>query len=240
MPAADSPVLGLTFSQNDRDVVSWDTERDKPTDDLGVEVPLCLCGSTSEAVDRYEGVQLWFRQIRRMGEPVGLVRDQPQTNGKVERFNRALATEWAYADTYLSDAARAATYQAWLHHYKHRSLQTPPDPYTGIGGKSPVEHLPSASEIGNQDVANEPTCRLRLDGCTGVSTTADHIIPRSQRPELTLTRANLQGACRRCNSKRGNNPIQANTRPRALSFFDTKHDAPQHDSDVGESHCTTT
>ena len=32
-----------------------------------------------------------------------------QTNGKVERFNRTLAQEWAYAHTYLSDEARAAT-----------------------------------------------------------------------------------------------------------------------------------
>jgi len=35
---------------------------------------------------------------------------RPQTNGKVERFNRTLASEWAYAATYSSDAARAATY----------------------------------------------------------------------------------------------------------------------------------
>jgi transposase InsO family protein len=34
---------------------------------------------------------------------------RPQTNGKVERFNRTLAAEWAYARTYLSDEARAAT-----------------------------------------------------------------------------------------------------------------------------------
>ena len=44
---------------------------------------------------------------------------RPQTNGKVERFNRTLAAEWAYAQTYLSDADRAATYQNWLHYYNH-------------------------------------------------------------------------------------------------------------------------
>jgi transposase InsO family protein len=56
---------------------------------------------------------------------------RPQTNGKVERFNRTLAAEWAYATAYLSDAARAATYEAWLHHYNHHR------PHTGIGGQTP-------------------------------------------------------------------------------------------------------
>jgi transposase InsO family protein len=60
---------------------------------------------------------------------------RPQTNGKVERFNRTLAAEWAYAETYLSDEARAATYQAWIHSYNHHR------PHTGIDGKSPIERI---------------------------------------------------------------------------------------------------
>lgn len=40
---------------------------------------------------------------------------RPQTNGKVERFNRMLAAEWAYATAYDSDEARAADYPRWLH-----------------------------------------------------------------------------------------------------------------------------
>ena len=60
---------------------------------------------------------------------------RPQTNGKVERFNRTLATEWAYADTYDDDAARAATYDAWLHHYNHHR------PHTGIGGQTPSDRV---------------------------------------------------------------------------------------------------
>lgn len=56
---------------------------------------------------------------------------RPQTNGKVERFNRTLATEWAYDEFYASDEARAATYAAWLHHYNHHR------PHTGIGGLTP-------------------------------------------------------------------------------------------------------
>ena len=35
-----------------------------------------------------------------------------QANGKVERFNRILATEWAYADTYRSDEARSGAFPA--------------------------------------------------------------------------------------------------------------------------------
>jgi len=60
---------------------------------------------------------------------------RPQTNGKVERFNRTLATEWAYARPYTSETERAATYPDWLHHYNHHR------PHTGIGGKTPISRV---------------------------------------------------------------------------------------------------
>ena len=60
---------------------------------------------------------------------------RPQTNGKVERFNRSLAAEWAYAEVYLSDDARAATYADWLHFYNHHR------PHTGIGGLVPAARV---------------------------------------------------------------------------------------------------
>ncbi|CAN5148578.1 IS481-like element ISMsm9 family transposase [soil metagenome] len=60
---------------------------------------------------------------------------RPQTNGKIERFHRTLATEWAYAHHYASETARAATYQAWVHSYNHHR------PHTGIGGKSPIDRV---------------------------------------------------------------------------------------------------
>ncbi|WP_448710585.1 IS481 family transposase [Microbacterium profundi] len=60
---------------------------------------------------------------------------RPQTNGKVERFNRTLAAEWAYAASYASDEDRAATYQAWIHHYNHHR------PHTGIGGQTPSDRV---------------------------------------------------------------------------------------------------
>ncbi|RMX23345.1 transposase, partial [Auritidibacter ignavus] len=52
---------------------------------------------------------------------------RPQTNGKVERFNRTLMTECAYA----SESERAASYQAFLHEYNHHRT------HTAIGGPAP-------------------------------------------------------------------------------------------------------
>lgn len=60
---------------------------------------------------------------------------RPQTNGKVERFNRTLATEWAYARPYPSETARIDAYATWLHHYNHHR------PHTGIGGSTPAERV---------------------------------------------------------------------------------------------------
>ena len=58
---------------------------------------------------------------------------RPQTNGKVARFNRTLAAEWAYADTYDGEAARTARYPGWLHHYNHHR------PHTAQGGSTPAD-----------------------------------------------------------------------------------------------------
>ena len=60
---------------------------------------------------------------------------RPQTNGKVERFNRTLASEWAYAETYTSETARAATYDAWLHAYNHHR------PHTALEGQTPAQRI---------------------------------------------------------------------------------------------------
>ncbi|WP_413455854.1 IS481 family transposase [Glutamicibacter sp. FR1] len=60
---------------------------------------------------------------------------RPQTNGKVERFNRTLSQEWAYVRAYDSEEARAAAYGAWLHHYNYHR------PHTGIGGLTPSDRV---------------------------------------------------------------------------------------------------
>lgn len=60
---------------------------------------------------------------------------RPQTNGKVERFNRTLLAEWAYATAYLSDEARSSTYQDWIHWYNHHRH------HSGIGGQTPAQRV---------------------------------------------------------------------------------------------------
>lgn len=48
----------------------------------------------------------------------------PQTNGKIERFNRTLRDEWANARPYRSDAARLRALDKWLHLYNHHRYHT--------------------------------------------------------------------------------------------------------------------
>jgi transposase InsO family protein len=64
---------------------------------------------------------------------------RPQTNGKIERFHRTLATEWAYAHHYSSEQARINAYPDWLHHYNHHR------PHTGLRGRSPIERVHNVS-----------------------------------------------------------------------------------------------
>jgi transposase InsO family protein len=53
---------------------------------------------------------------------------RPQTNGKVERFNRTLLAEWAYARAWTSEAQRIRGLARWLHTYNHHRH------HTAIGG----------------------------------------------------------------------------------------------------------
>lgn len=53
---------------------------------------------------------------------------QPQINGKVERFNRTLQEEWAYAHVWNSDHQRTRALDDWIHLYNHHRG------HTAIGG----------------------------------------------------------------------------------------------------------
>jgi transposase InsO family protein len=64
---------------------------------------------------------------------------RPQTNGKVERFNRTLLEEWAYIRPYSTDADRRAALPQWLHHYNHHRG------HTALGGRSPADRVTNLS-----------------------------------------------------------------------------------------------
>jgi transposase InsO family protein len=60
---------------------------------------------------------------------------RPQTNGKVERLNRTLLTEWAYAQPFDSGHQRAQALPIWLHTYNHHRA------HTSLGGHPPVSRI---------------------------------------------------------------------------------------------------
>lgn len=60
---------------------------------------------------------------------------RPQTNGKVERFNRILLEEWAYVRPYAGNGQRARLLPGWLHLYNHHRS------HTALGGRSPIERV---------------------------------------------------------------------------------------------------
>jgi len=59
----------------------------------------------------------------------------PWTNGKVERFNRTLQTEWAYRRVYTSNTRRAKALPAWLNQYNHHR------PHSALDGQPPISRL---------------------------------------------------------------------------------------------------
>jgi transposase InsO family protein len=68
---------------------------------------------------------------------------RPATNGKAERFNRTLLTEWAFARPYRSEQARRAALPTWLQRYNH------PRPHTAVGGQPPASRVPNLSGQNN-------------------------------------------------------------------------------------------
>lgn len=60
---------------------------------------------------------------------------RPQTNGKVERFNRTLCDEWAYVRPYRSEAERRRALAGWLHTYNHHRC------HTALGGQPPITRV---------------------------------------------------------------------------------------------------
>jgi transposase InsO family protein len=78
---------------------------------------------------------LWARRCSELGIRHSRTRPyRPATNGKVERFNRTLLDEWAYARVWTSDRQRARALDRWLHRYNHHRH------HTAIGG-APISRV---------------------------------------------------------------------------------------------------
>jgi transposase InsO family protein len=61
---------------------------------------------------------------------------RPQTNGKVERYHRTLAREWAYQRAWHSNDERTAALTGFLAHYNYAR------PHTALAGRPPVTRTP--------------------------------------------------------------------------------------------------
>jgi transposase InsO family protein len=59
----------------------------------------------------------------------------PWQNGKVERLNRTLQTEWAYRQVFISNDQRAAALAPWLEHYNTGRR------HSALGGLPPISRL---------------------------------------------------------------------------------------------------
>jgi transposase InsO family protein len=60
---------------------------------------------------------------------------RPQTNGKVERFNRTMLDEWAYLRLYRSNSARLRILPGWVESYNRRR------PHTALRGLPPSSRV---------------------------------------------------------------------------------------------------
>lgn len=78
----------------------------------------------------------WKAALAQLGATGKLTRPyRPQTNGKVERFNRTLADEWAYQRPYTTNEQRTAALTDFLHTYNHHRS------HTALGGHPPITRV---------------------------------------------------------------------------------------------------
>ncbi|MFF0290047.1 IS481 family transposase [Streptomyces sp. NPDC005262] len=78
----------------------------------------------------------WKEALAHLGATGKLTRAyRPQTNGKVERFNRTLIEEWAYVRAYTSNDERTAALDDFLHSYNYHRC------HTALGGQPPISRV---------------------------------------------------------------------------------------------------
>ncbi|MEV6856463.1 IS481 family transposase [Streptomyces microflavus] len=78
----------------------------------------------------------WKAALADLGATGKLTRAyRPQTNGKVDRFNRTLLDEWAYQRPYTSNNERTAALADFLHTYNHHRS------HTALAGQPPITRV---------------------------------------------------------------------------------------------------
>ncbi len=103
-------------------------------DDLGVTVERVMTDNAKNyVISRAFQAALGDRKHQRIRP------HRPQTNGKVERFNRTLTAEWAYARAFTSNDERAATLDDWVRDYNYNRT------HSAIGNHPPASRLPSTT-----------------------------------------------------------------------------------------------
>ena len=76
------------------------------------------------------------RRLAGLGAKHRLIKPHcPWQNGKVERFNRTLQTEWAYRQVFTTNTERADALAPWLEHYNTRRR------HSALGGHPPISRL---------------------------------------------------------------------------------------------------
>jgi transposase InsO family protein len=63
----------------------------------------------------------------------------PWQNGKVERYNRTLQTEWAYRQVFTTNEARSTALAPWLEHYNNHRR------HSALGGQPPITRVSTTS-----------------------------------------------------------------------------------------------
>ncbi|MFD6029064.1 IS481 family transposase [Streptomyces griseoluteus] len=82
----------------------------------------------------------WKKVLTEIGAAGKLTRPyRPQTNGKVERFNRTLLDEWAYQRPYTTNTERTDALADFLHTYNHHRS------HTALGGHPPISRVNNAA-----------------------------------------------------------------------------------------------
>ncbi len=84
----------------------------------------------------YRVGRAWIRVCAQLGVARRFIKPgRPWTNGKAERFNRTLQTEWAYATAWASNDERTAALDSWLTHYNTARS------HSALGGHPPISRL---------------------------------------------------------------------------------------------------